>query len=267
MQGAAVNFEYELKNFKAFPTSNAIALRPITLVYGPNSSGKSSVLQSLLLLKQTLDESETPETLLLPKGNLVDLGGFREFVHRHELDRSFSVRLNLDIDPHSTQMRMLGELASTLDIRSLGLRIDFGYDQSAANAIIQEFAFYINDKTAPFCTFTLKAISQAEVEQLGPRMPLRGGRPALMYRGDKINQQHPFLLKLAEVEQQQLRSRLPPDEIGDRLKLFKRRLQHIAEAEASAKGGDAPKPRRGKKSDPTNQFPEKTGVPGSNCAA
>jgi len=43
-----------LKNFKAFKDTGDIELKPITVLAGPNSAGKSSILQSLLLLKQTL---------------------------------------------------------------------------------------------------------------------------------------------------------------------------------------------------------------------
>ncbi|MBD3561326.1 AAA family ATPase, partial [Planktothrix sp. FACHB-1355] len=89
--------EYQLTNFKAFAGPETIPIRPITLIYGPNSSGKSSVLQSLLLLKQTLQEAENPETLLLPKGNLVNLGGYREFIHRHDVSKSFSFKVVFDV--------------------------------------------------------------------------------------------------------------------------------------------------------------------------
>ncbi|MGZ5520044.1 MAG: AAA family ATPase, partial [Limisphaerales bacterium] len=56
---------YSLTNFKAFGGQQTVKLKPITLIYGPNSSGKSSLLQSLLLLKQTLESFENPEALLL----------------------------------------------------------------------------------------------------------------------------------------------------------------------------------------------------------
>ena len=65
--------QYRLRNFKSFLDTSPIPLRPITLIYGPNSAGKSSIIQSLLLLKQTLEESDDPSAPLLPKGNLVDL--------------------------------------------------------------------------------------------------------------------------------------------------------------------------------------------------
>jgi len=46
---------FRLHNFKAFRDTGEIPLKPITVIAGPNSAGKSSILQSLLLLKQTLE--------------------------------------------------------------------------------------------------------------------------------------------------------------------------------------------------------------------
>ncbi|MBF4349052.1 hypothetical protein EAY19_23670, partial [Vibrio anguillarum] len=45
---------FELENFKAFSHKQALRLAPITLIYGPNSSGKSSVIQALMMLQQTM---------------------------------------------------------------------------------------------------------------------------------------------------------------------------------------------------------------------
>src|SRR5581483_2845462 len=72
-------------------------LKPITLIYGQNSSGKSSIIQSLLLLKQTIESSENPDLLLLPKGNLVDLGGFREFINAHDVTKPFAFEVVMPI--------------------------------------------------------------------------------------------------------------------------------------------------------------------------
>ena len=81
--------EIGIENFKAFGKMQRIPLKPITLLYGPNSSGKSSLMQSLLLLKQTLEESGDDKIVLLPKGNLVDLGGYQEFVNGHDNEKVF----------------------------------------------------------------------------------------------------------------------------------------------------------------------------------
>lgn len=82
-----------LENFKAFGRQQVIPLKPITLLFGANSSGKSSVIHSLLLLKQTIEESETPETVLLPKGKLVNLGSFKELTFRHDTARPVNITL------------------------------------------------------------------------------------------------------------------------------------------------------------------------------
>src|SRR5262245_30217676 len=84
-----------IENFKAFGQRQEIPLAPITLIFGANSSGKSSLLQSLLLLKQTLDEVERPDTVLLPKGKLVDLGSFKELIFRHDTSNQLTLALGI----------------------------------------------------------------------------------------------------------------------------------------------------------------------------
>jgi predicted ATPase len=83
-----------IENFKAFGKMQSIHLKPITLIYGPNSSGKSSLMQSLLLFKQTLEESGDGKIVLLPKGNLVDLGGYQEFINGHDTKKDFNLSLS-----------------------------------------------------------------------------------------------------------------------------------------------------------------------------
>ena len=46
-----------LENFKAFKKLDNLPIKPITILCGTNSSGKSSILQSLLMMKQTLENS------------------------------------------------------------------------------------------------------------------------------------------------------------------------------------------------------------------
>ena len=88
--------ELQLANFKAFGEKVRIPIRPLTLIFGANSSGKSSIFQALLLLKQTLEEAQSPETLLLFKGNLVDLGTYGDIVHQHDVDLNFEVGVQFD---------------------------------------------------------------------------------------------------------------------------------------------------------------------------
>lgn len=62
-----------LKNFKPFK-DQPLAFRPLTLLSGLNSTGKSSVLQSLLLLRQSYDQELLEKTGLALNGDLVNIG-------------------------------------------------------------------------------------------------------------------------------------------------------------------------------------------------
>ena len=67
---------------------------PLTVFFGPNSSGKSSLLQFLLLLKQTKDSADRALTLDFgSQDSSADLGSFRDAVHGHAEEDSISWRL------------------------------------------------------------------------------------------------------------------------------------------------------------------------------
>ena len=55
--------------FKSIATEQSIDLGSLTLLAGPNSSGKSSIVQPLLLMKQTLEATFDPGSLLLDGSN------------------------------------------------------------------------------------------------------------------------------------------------------------------------------------------------------
>lgn len=84
-----------LIRFKAWQDTGELALRPVTLLLGTNSSGKSSLVQSLLLLKQTVQSPD--RTIHLDLGgdeasDLFDFGGFDDVLHRQDgAPRRFSL--------------------------------------------------------------------------------------------------------------------------------------------------------------------------------
>lgn len=67
-----------LQDFKAFRDSGELNLKPLTVLAGPNSGGKSSLLQSFLLLKQTLDAPSDVQLSL--DGNFLQFSNFNELV-------------------------------------------------------------------------------------------------------------------------------------------------------------------------------------------
>ena len=89
----------ELENFKAFGKRARIPFAPITLIFGENSAGKSTILQALYLLKQTLERGSTG-ALLLPRieNGIVDLGSFQEMLFDHDLKRTLSIRVEANLN-------------------------------------------------------------------------------------------------------------------------------------------------------------------------
>lgn len=97
-----------LANFKAFGPAQRVPLRPITLLYGANSAGKSSVLHALALAHHAIETGELDTQRTQIGGEAIDLGGFRQYVHRRERERQ--VELAFEMDPG----RLSGRVAELL---------------------------------------------------------------------------------------------------------------------------------------------------------
>jgi len=83
------------QNFKSWETLPEMTLAPITGLFGANSSGKTSILQLLLMLKQTAASPDRKQVLDLgDERSLVSLGTFRDLVFGHDTDRKLSWSLS-----------------------------------------------------------------------------------------------------------------------------------------------------------------------------
>ena len=69
----------QLKNFKAWKNTGDVSLKPVTMLLGTNSSGKSTLIQSLLLLKQTVQSPDRTVQLNLGGDEVNDFFNFGEF--------------------------------------------------------------------------------------------------------------------------------------------------------------------------------------------
>ncbi len=88
----------QLENFKAWKKAD-MRLAPLTGLFGTNSSGKTSILQFLLMLKQTVESSDRALVLNL-NGNYVELGTFRDMVSNFDTNQS----LKFSIDYEAVQL-------------------------------------------------------------------------------------------------------------------------------------------------------------------
>lgn len=75
----------KIKNFKAWKDTGEIRLAPITVFFGGNSAGKTSLLQFLLMLKQTAESADRRRVLNTGDSYTpVELGTFRDLIFEHD---------------------------------------------------------------------------------------------------------------------------------------------------------------------------------------
>src|SRR4051812_26614880 len=80
-----------IENFKGISAEVTVPLRPITLLFGANSAGKSTILQALHYARELLERNNADADIPIAGGNAIDLGGFRNMVHRHDLTKSIKI--------------------------------------------------------------------------------------------------------------------------------------------------------------------------------
>lgn len=86
-----------LESFKCFHEEQELSLAPITIMYGKNGRGKSTVAQSLLLLAQTMVDNNDVSNLLLT-GKYVSLGTFSDVVNSAGNNPHFAITLKSEGD-------------------------------------------------------------------------------------------------------------------------------------------------------------------------
>ncbi|PWV73337.1 DUF3696 domain-containing protein [Halomonas sp. A11-A] len=87
--------ELRLQNFKAWRDTGPMRLAPLTVIFGTNSSGKSSLGHLLMALKQTALLTDRKRSLHLGDDNsLIDLGTFEDCLHDHDLNQALGFSLS-----------------------------------------------------------------------------------------------------------------------------------------------------------------------------
>jgi len=117
-----------IRNFKCFEDTGEMEIRPLTLLVGPNSSGKSSIMQFLLALRQTV-ESPDIQVAFAPNDSWVRLGSYPDFVFRHEWQRELEAMLEF------TEQRL----------DKLRLKVRWRYNKKTTRIQLEESELVYND--------------------------------------------------------------------------------------------------------------------------
>ena len=122
-----------MKNFKSWQDSGNVGLAPLTGFFGTNSSGKSSLLQMLLLLKQTVGKDEV--LFFGDESSLVNLGNFQEVIHRHELGNKLYFGMSCKLS-HSVPYHLISTLWQIIHFT-----FDTVIREVKGNQVIEDFRY------------------------------------------------------------------------------------------------------------------------------
>ena len=109
-----------IENFRSFGKRQTIPFAPLTLLFGPNSVGKSSVLMALFYVQQILAKGQCDPQRIEAMGNRF-VGGFRHLVRGKTLDQPLRIAVEFEIGEGELGRSYsdLGELV-TADIGTIG---------------------------------------------------------------------------------------------------------------------------------------------------
>jgi hypothetical protein len=185
----------EIENFKAIGTAQVIDLKPVTLLFGPNSAGKSTILQSLHYFREVLERRNVDPDQTIA-GGLIDLGGFATLVHVRDLNRAIKLKVCIDLNDDLGSERLplnSGGSIGDPDFGNLGIRYLVGENTALGeNAVVQDIAVGLEVRwsdllQAPYVAKALVELDGAAIAEL--HSPAQQGRGYLT----AFNFAHPLL--------------------------------------------------------------------------
>lgn len=101
------NFQFRWRNFRSFRDTGWLEIKPLTVVLGPNNSGKSSLTAPLLVLAQTLQVDDA-KTSLVTRGPLIDVGRYKDFVFQGDERKPIQFGLRFHYHEDAAKAKALG---------------------------------------------------------------------------------------------------------------------------------------------------------------
>ncbi|TGK41273.1 AAA family ATPase [Leptospira andrefontaineae] len=120
---------WNIRNFKSIAEESKLEFSPLTIFVGANSSGKSTIIQSLLIAIQTMQSQVQARSVVL-NGHIVRLGSFEDIVSN--FDKNGDITIGFEIEPNFFSKEYPGLIYSRRYFRS---------NIEEVNKIFYEFSF------------------------------------------------------------------------------------------------------------------------------
>jgi len=147
-----------LKNFRSFKSSQTLEFSPLTMLFGPNSVGKSSVLMALAYVQQILTTGQCNPQHLDALNKKV--GGFQSLVNGNDLEKTMVIEVEFEVGTtifeeyrtYATEMSEdVGEKFLALEniddhIEKCSIELDISWSRQHQNAYVKNYRVWLNNE-------------------------------------------------------------------------------------------------------------------------
>lgn len=177
-----------LTNFRSFKNTQSIEFAKLTLLFGPNSVGKSTILLALFYLQHILKSGQCDPQRIDALGSKY-VGGFKNLVHGRDLGKSITIKIEYDKEGAigSTYARVLPMLSHS---ESIDDSIPLLEDQASATETVA-LEFVISWSTSQNKAFVEKYSVWLNGESIGEMHSDAGLKNPII---ETLNLKHPLLV-------------------------------------------------------------------------
>ncbi|MBU1310185.1 MAG: AAA family ATPase [Gammaproteobacteria bacterium] len=155
-----------IQNFKGIRRKAVIPLAPVTMLFGANSSGKSSILHALIYLFELIVNRNPDPEYSTVTGEHLYLGGFKELVFGKDINNTITLGLDLDTsDDLDVFDEFISEVERNLVEDNTGwypdsqtdnpsFELDIKWNNLDNKAYVSEYRSFVNGK--PFMTLQVE---------------------------------------------------------------------------------------------------------------
>jgi predicted ATPase len=152
--------QLRLQNFKTWQDTGSLRLAPITVFFGGNSSGKSSIGQLLFTLRRTVEQPDRNLVFhTVDDRNPVDLGNYAAYIHDHDEKRDLQFELAWNC---AREVELADPIAERRwKVRKMSFAASIGIN-GTETVVSKEFRYAANPRTDGTADATLRLLRNAK---------------------------------------------------------------------------------------------------------